>query len=132
MKMPGKMRQNYSPNVVFVDDFDKCVIRNTKCVGITWRKCLLKRQIQVERADIFTWKSRYLKEVQEYGDNGHLIFYMHKTWPDSNVTCHNCWQEGEVMGIHTHVNSGNRLIMLCVGGIGGLLPLCTSHLQGLT
>ena len=115
-----------------VADFDKCVIRNTKYVGIMWRKCQLKRQIRVERADIFTRKSRYLKEVQEYRDDGHLIFYMHKTWPDGNLTFHNCWQEGEILGIHTHVNTGNRLIMLHVRGTGGLLPLCASHLQGWT
>jgi hypothetical protein len=92
----------------------------------------MKRQIWVERADIFTWKSRYLKEVQEYSDDGHLIFYMHKTWPDSNLTFHSCWQEDEVIGIRTHVNSGNRLIMVHVGGTGGLLPMSTSHLQGWT
>ena len=43
------------------------------------------------------------------------MFYMHKTWTDSNLTFRKCWQEGEVMGIHTHVNMGNRLIMLHVG-----------------
>ena len=58
------------------------------------------------------------------------MFYMHKTWTDSNLTFHSYWQEGEVIGIHTHVNSGNRLMMLHVGGIGGFLPPCTSHLQG--
>jgi len=42
-----------------------------------WRKCQLKRKILVERPDIVTWKSRYLKEVQEYRDNGHLMFYTH-------------------------------------------------------
>ena len=31
MKTPGKKREKCSPNVVFVGDFDKCVIRNTKC-----------------------------------------------------------------------------------------------------
>ena len=109
---------------------DNCVIRNTKSVRIMWRKCQLKRKILVGRADIVTWRSRYLKEVQDYGDNGHLMLYVHKTWTDSNLTFHNCWQEGEVMGIRTDVNTGNRLIMLCIGGIGGFLPLCTSHLQG--
>jgi len=99
-----------------------------KSVGIMWRKCQLKRKILVERADIVTWRSRYLKEIQEYEDNGHLMFYTHYTWTDSNLTFRKCWQEGEVMGIHTYVNSGNRLIMLHVGGIGGFLPLCTSHL----
>ena len=115
-----------------MDDFDKCVIRNTKSVGIKWRKCLSKRKILVERADIVTWRSRCLKEVQEYCGNGHLIFYVHKTRTDSNLTCGVCWQEGEVMGIHTHVNSGNSLIMLNLGRIGGFVPLCTSHLQGWT
>ena len=43
------------------------------------------------------------------------MFYTHKTRTDSNVTICECWQEGEVIGIHTHVNLGNRLIMLHVG-----------------
>ena len=60
------------------------------------------------------------------------MFYTYKTWTDSNLTFCKCWQEGEVMGIHTYVNSGNRLVMLHVGEIGGFLPLCTSHLQGCT
>jgi len=34
---------------VFVDDFDKCVIRNTKSVGFVWKKCQLKRKILEER-----------------------------------------------------------------------------------
>ena len=117
---------------MFVDDVHKCVIRNTKSVGIIWRKCQLKRKILVERADIVTWRSRYLKEVQEYRDNGHLMFYTHETWTDSNLTFRKCREEGEFVGILTHVNSGNRLIMLHVGGNGGFLPPCTSHLQGWT
>ena len=60
------------------------------------------------------------------------MFYMHKTWTDSNLTFCKCWQEGEDMGIHTHVNSVNRLVMLRVGGIGGFLLPCMSHLQGWT
>ena len=101
--------QKRSPNVVFVDDFDKCDIRNTMSVGIMWSICQLKRQILVERPDIVTCRARYLKEVQEYQDNGHLMFYTHKTWADSNLTFHKCWQEGEVMGIHIHVNLGKGL-----------------------
>jgi hypothetical protein len=115
---------------MIVDDFDKCVIRNTKSVGIMWRKCQLKRKILVERAYIVTWRSGYLKEVQEYRDNAHLMCYMHKTWTDSNLTFRKCWQEGEVMGIHTHVNSGYKLLTLHVGGIGRFLLPSTSHLQG--
>ena len=98
-KTPGNKRQKRSSNVVFVDDFDNRVIRNTKNVGIMWRKCQLKREIPVGRADIVTWKSRYLEEVQEYRDNGHLMFYTHKTWTDSNLTFRSCWQEGKVIGI---------------------------------
>jgi hypothetical protein len=59
-----------------VDDFDKCAVRNIKSIGIIWRKCQLKRKVVVERTDIVTWRSRYLREVQECRDNGHLIFYM--------------------------------------------------------
>ncbi len=97
-----------------------------------WRKCQLKRKILVERADMVTWRSRYLKEIEEYWDIGHLMFYTHKTWTDNNLTFCKCWQEGEVMGIHTHWNSGNGLTMLHVGGIGGFLPPFISHLQGWT
>jgi len=88
---------------------DKCVIRNGKSVVIMWRKCQLKREILLERADIVTWRSRYLKEVQEYWENEHLMFSMQKTWTDSKLAFHKCWQEGAVMGIHTHVNSGQGL-----------------------
>jgi hypothetical protein len=48
LKTLDKKRQKCSPNVVFVDDIDKCVIINTKSVGIIWRKCKL-RKILVER-----------------------------------------------------------------------------------
>ena len=90
------------------------------------------RKILVERAGIVTGRSGYLKEVQEYLDNGPLMFYMHKTWTDSNLTFCKCWQEDEVMDIHTYVNLGNRLIVLHAGGIGGFLLPCTSHLKGWT
>ena len=90
----------HSPDVLFVDDFDKCVIRNAKSVGFMWRKCQLKREILVERADIVTWRSRHLKEVQKYRDNGPLVFYM-QTWTDSNLMFRRCRQEDEVMVIPT-------------------------------
>jgi hypothetical protein len=86
---------------VLVDDFDNCVVRITKRFGIMWRKCQLKRKILVGRVDIVTWRSRYLKEIQEYQDNGHLMFYTHKIWTDSNLIFRECWQEGEVIGLHT-------------------------------
>ena len=60
------------------------------------------------------------------------MFYTHNTLTDNNLTFPKCWPEGEVMGIHTHVNLGNRFIMLHIGGIGGFLPLCTYHLLGWT
>jgi hypothetical protein len=85
LKTLGKKGQKRIPNVVFVDDFDKCVFRNTKNVGIMWRKCHLRRKILLERADIVTWISRYLYEVQEYRDIRHLIFYKHNTWIDSII-----------------------------------------------
>ena len=90
----------------------------------------VEEKILVEIADIVTWKSRYLKEVQEYGYNEHLMDHNSLTY--SNLTFRKCWQEGELTGIHTHVNLGNRRIMLHVGGIGGFHHLCTSHLQGWT
>ena len=66
-----------------------------------WRKCQLKRKILVARVDILTWRSRYLKEVQEDHEIGHWIFYTHNTWTDSTLTFRKR-HEGEVLGIHTH------------------------------
>jgi len=71
--------------------------------------------------------------AEVYRDNGPLVFYKHKTWTDSNLMFRKCWQEDEVMviptqklkklenhlKIHTHVNLGNRFIMLHVGGVSG-------------
>ena len=104
----------------------------------------MKREILIERAHIVTWRLGYLKEVQKYQDNGPLVFYTHKTWTDSNLMFSKCWQEDEVMVIPTqklkklenhlkiltHVNLGNRFIMVHVGGVGGFLPPSTYHLQG--
>ena len=67
------------------------VLSETQSVGIMWRKWDLKRKILVERADIVTWRSKYLKEVQEYRDNRHWMFYTHKTWTDRNLTIRKCW-----------------------------------------
>ena len=36
------------------------------------------------RADVVTWRSWYLKEVQECRDNGHIMFCTHNTWTDSS------------------------------------------------
>jgi hypothetical protein len=47
---------------------------------------------------------------KEYRDKTHLMFYTNNILKDSNLTFHKCWQEGEVMGIYTHVNLENRLI----------------------
>lgn len=38
------------------------------------------------------------------------------------VKCGKCWQNDEVISIHTNVNSRNRLIMLHIEGIHGFLP----------
>jgi hypothetical protein len=74
-----------------------------------------------DRADIVDWRSRYLLKMK-YQDKGHPIFYIDESWVDSNLTCRKCWQNEEVMGVQGNVNSGNRLIMLHVGGINGFLP----------
>jgi hypothetical protein len=111
---------------VFVDDFDNCVIRNTKSVGIMWRKCQLKRKILVGRADIVTWWSRYLKEVQEYGGNGHLMFYTHKTWTDrQQLNISQLLARRLSLRYPYSCQLRKQAIMLQIGGICGFLPLCT-------
>jgi hypothetical protein len=89
---------------VYVDSFDKCVIRNTfrdfyiqenrvptiskllpiikqkihfvvKSLGCKWKKCQSKKNILVETADILDWRSRYLVNMKEYRDKERPIFY---------------------------------------------------------
>jgi hypothetical protein len=59
------------------------------------------------------------KGVPGYGTP---VFYIDESWVDSNLTFRKFLQKEEVMGVQTNVNSGNRLIMLHVGGINGFLP----------
>jgi len=69
----------------------------------------------VGTADIVTLRSRYLKEVQEYRNKAHLMFYMHTIWTDSNLTFRKCWQEGEVIGIHAHECGKQTYNAACMG-----------------
>jgi hypothetical protein len=50
------------------------------------------------------------------------MFYIYERWVNSNLTFRKCWENDEVMGIQTNVNSGNGLIMLHVGEINVFLP----------
>jgi hypothetical protein len=163
LRSPGKKRRIIERNVVYVDDFDKCVIRNTiqdfcveekrvltipkllpiikekihfpwglkslgrvvKRMGFKWRKCQSKRKLLIERADIVAWRSKYLVKKKQYREEGRPVMYV-ESWVDSNLTFRKCWQSDDVMGIQMNVNSGNRLIMLHVGGINGFVP--NSHL----
>jgi hypothetical protein len=100
----------------------KSLERIVKNLGFKWRKYQSKRKILIERADIVDWRSRYLVKIKEFRDKGHPIFYTDESWVDSNLSFRKCWQNEEVVGVQTNVNSGNRLNMLRVGGINGFLP----------
>jgi hypothetical protein len=97
----------------------KSLERIVKSLEFKWRKCQSKRKILIERADTVDWRSRYLVKIKEYREKGHPIFYFDESWVDSNLTFRKYWQNKEVMGVQANMNSGNRLIMLHVGGIMG-------------
>jgi hypothetical protein len=86
--------------------------RVVKSLGFKRRTCQSERKIPVETAGIVACRSRYLKEIQKYQDNGSSIFHTDETWIQRNLTFHKCWQKDEVMSSPTNVNSENRLIML--------------------
>jgi hypothetical protein len=100
----------------------KSLQRAVKSLGYKWRKCQSKRKILVERADVVDWRSRYLVKIKEYRNKGLPIFYTGESWVNTNLTFRKCWQNKEVMGVQTNVNSGNRLTTLHMGGINGFLP----------
>jgi len=62
------------------------------------------------------------KKIKKYQDNGHSVLYAYETRTDSNLKFCRCWPNVEVVDVHTNVNSGNKFIMLHVGGINGFLP----------
>jgi hypothetical protein len=96
--------------------------RIVKSLGFKWRKCQSKREILIDRADIVVWRSSYLVKIKEYREKGHPIFCIDESWVDSNPTFRKFWQNEEVLGVQTNVNSGHRLIMLHVEEINGFLP----------
>ena len=56
-----------------------------KQIGFKYQK-YNKRQILMEASLIRIWHCDYLKKIQEYQKNGHLIVYIDKTWFNSHKT----------------------------------------------
>jgi hypothetical protein len=61
-------------------------------------------------------------KITECHNKGHPTCCVDESWVDSNLTVRKCRQNEEVMGVQANVNSGNRLIILHVGGINVFLP----------
>jgi hypothetical protein len=74
-----------------------------KSLGYKWRKRQSKRRILLERADIVDRRSRYVVKIKACRDKGRPII-------------RKCWQNEEVMGVQTNVNSANRLYHAPCGG----------------
>lgn len=72
----------------------------TEEMGFKWRKCGSKKKLLIERPDIENWRSQYLQEIRKQRRAYKKIFYLDKTWIDSNLTFQKCWQSPEVDGVY--------------------------------
>jgi len=114
-----------------VGDFDKCVIRNAKSAVIMWRKCQLKRKILVES------RLCYMEvKVPEGGtrvSGEWTLDVLHaKDMDRQRISISQMLARRFSHGHPYSRELRTRLILLHVGGTGGFLPPCKSHLQGWT
>ncbi|XP_054283210.1 uncharacterized protein LOC129000275 [Macrosteles quadrilineatus] len=95
--------------------------RVLKEMGFRWKKCKSRRKVLIERNDIVNWRCKYLREIKKFRENGRKIFYLDETWVDGNLTFKKCWQNDEIDGVLSDMNSSNRLIIVDIGSEDGFL-----------
>lgn len=95
--------------------------RLLKDMGFVWKKCQSKRLVLIERADIVSWRCKYLTAVTRLRSEGREVFYLDESWVDSNLTFEKCWQKkNDVKGL-VKGNASKRLIIVHIGSKNGFL-----------
>jgi hypothetical protein len=69
----------------------------------------------IEQADTIAWHLKYLIKMKQCRADGKEIFYLDKSWIDTNLTFQKCWQKKDnLKGIITG-SALKRLIILHIG-----------------
>lgn len=95
--------------------------RLLRSMGFVWKRCVDKRRVLIERADIVAWRSKYLTKIRQCRSEGQNVFYLDESWVDTNLTFQKCWQrKNDVRGIMKG-NATKRLIIVHIGSRNGFL-----------
>jgi hypothetical protein len=78
-----------------------------KEMGFKWKRCGSRRKILIERENIVNWRCVDLQQIRKFREIGKPILHLDETWVDVNLTFRKCWQNKEVVGITTNVNTSN-------------------------
>lgn len=93
-----------------------------KEMGFKWRKYGSKRKLLIERPDIENLRSQYLREIRKQRRANKKIFYLDKTWMDSNLTLISEMLAKPWGGLSlSDLNPSNRVIVLDIGSEDGFL-----------
>lgn len=91
-----------------------------------------RQNIIIDRDDITLWRRNYLRNINNFRNDGRTIFYLDETWVNEGHTTSKLWRDKTVKtakqaflsGLSTGLKSGNkgkRLIVLHIGSEQGFL-----------
>lgn len=93
-------------------------------MGYEWRKIGQKRRVLIENEDIMNARCEYLQKIRHYKQVGKPIFYLDKTWVDTNITFRKCWVDKKQMKNSVTAKEYEKVHVVHIGGSNGFLDGC--------
>ena len=94
-----------------------------------------RHNVLSEQRDIVVWRRNYLRQIQEYREEGRKIYYLlDETWVNTTECCKKAWQDTSKTasnkaksrqlppGIPQPTGKGKRLTVLHIGSTDGFVP----------
>lgn len=79
------------------------------------------RKMLMEKYNIKAKRSKYLRKLKQYKDEGRTITYCDETYIHSSHTVPKTWNNGKNKCLKSPVSKGQRLIILHAGGATGFV-----------
>ncbi|XP_072375767.1 uncharacterized protein [Diabrotica undecimpunctata] len=95
------------------------ILRN---MNFRWRRARDNRKLLVEKAEIRTWKIKYLRLIKHYRNENRPIVYLDETYVHSGHTLSKTWNDNFSKGLLMNISNGQRLIIVHAGGEMGFIP----------
>ena len=90
-------------------------------MGFKYKKSNSNRKLIIERPNIVTWRTKYLRAVQHYRTQNRNIIYIDETWVDNSMCFSKCWQSEDTLGVLENNSSSCHLIIVHAGGKNGFV-----------